>query len=444
MGAVMGAKNLKAIAVRGTGKPEFADPDMIKEFAKKAGSEMKENEFYQYFKRVGTNLNVEGHIASGGLPTRNWSTGVFEKQDNLTGENFAESMMDKPGTCWACVQSCKRDIKPGIETPVHVDPKFGGPEYETIGMCGSNLGIGDLNEICAINQITSRNAIDSISLGGVIGFVMECYEKGDITKEQIDGIEANFGSYDAVIKLVEKIINRDGIGDVLANGTAAAVKYFGAETEKYGVHVKNKEFPAHMPHVKPSLSLAYALNNFGPDHVSSEHDGALVADPVNERLQGFGFYDAQPGDELNLEKSRLYAYSQRFVSAIDSFSVCQFLFNTWSIFGFKEMIEALNAATGWDYTMYEMMLLGERRVNLMRLFNCREGFGIQDDDLPQKLFDLPLEGDGPSAGKTIDRKQFLECREYYYGINGWDPETGIPTKYKSMELGLGWFGYIED
>jgi aldehyde:ferredoxin oxidoreductase len=438
MGAVMGSKNLKAIAIRGKLKPEFADPDTIKDMARRSNEIYKSNDFFTYFRKVGTNLNVEGHIPVAGMPTRNWTTGTFEGVDSLTGEVYAETMMDEPGTCRGCIQACKREIKEGITSPEEIDPKYGGPEYETVGMCGSNLGLSSFEEIAAINQLASKAAVDTISMGGVIGFVMECFEKGLITAEQIDGIEARFGSYEAAIQLAGKIVSKDGIGAVLAEGTVHTAEHFGPAAEKLAVHVKNKEFPAHMPHIKASLSLAYALNPFGPDHVSSEHDGAIAGDPPGERLQGLGFYESSNPSELSLEKARLYAYSQRWVSGIDSVSVCQFIFNTWSIFGFEELMELINAATGWKYTIFEFMLLGERRVNIMREFNTREGFTEEQDILPERLFDTPLTGDGPSAGRVIDKKMFLKCREYYYALNGWDLNSGRPGDYKLIELGLGW------
>jgi aldehyde:ferredoxin oxidoreductase len=438
MGAVMGSKNLKAVAVRGAGKPEFADPDYIAELAKQAVETVKSDDFYALFKQQGTTLNVEWNTAAGGLPTRNWTMGSFPGQDKLTAAKYAEEMMDSPGTCWACAQACKRDIKKGITDPEQIETRYGGPEYETIGMCGSNLLIDDFAVIAAINQIASKYAVDTISLGGVIGFAMECYETGIISSEQLDGLDLRFGNGKAAIALAEKIASREGVGDLLAQGTKSAAEKWGPRAERIAVHVKGKEFPAHMPHTKPSLGLAYACNAFGPDHVSSEHDGAIAADPMGQRHQGLGFYDFQEPGELNFEKGKLLAYSQRWVSGIDSASVCQFLFNTWSIFGFRELVHAISAATGWEYTTFEFMLLGERRVNMMRAFNIREGFGIEDDDLPERLFADPLQDDGPAGGTKIDREKFLAAREAYYGVNGWDPETGIPSEYKMRELGLEW------
>lgn len=438
LGAVMGSKNLKAIAVRGSGKPDFADGEYIKTLAKKAGDIMSKGEFFAYFKRCGTILNVEWNTAAGGLPTRNWTMGSFPEQMELSGERYADTMMDRPGTCWACVQSCKRDIKAGITKPVTIDPRFGGPEYETIGMCGSNLLIHDFADIAAINQVASRNTLDTISLGGVIGFAMECRAKGIIDLKTLDGIDLKFGDAPSALALAEKIAKREGIGDILARGTREAAKHFGPEAERIAVHIKGKEFPAHMPHTKASLGLAYAINAFGPDHVSSEHDGAISLAPVGERIKGFGLYDAVDAASLNFEKAKFLAYSQRWYSGIDSVCTCNFVFNSWSMFGFEELMDVIRAVTGWKYTMVEFMQLGERRLNMMRAFNTREGFTSADDTLPERLFEDPLIDNGPTGGRKINRDEFMKAREAYYAINGWDAKTGIPGEYKMRELGLDW------
>jgi aldehyde:ferredoxin oxidoreductase len=193
-----------------------------------------------------------------------------------------------------------------------------------------------------------------------------------------------------------------------------------------------------MPRGKGIMGLIYALNPFGPDHVSTEHDQA-IADGPGEILRGFGIYETAPDVwRLSFEKVKLLAYSQRFVSALDSFTVCQFCFNTWAMFNFVEFIDVVRAATGWDYTLNEFTLLGERRINMMRVFNQREGFSGKDDVLPPRLFEDPFEDTGPRSGAVYDKELFEESKRDYYILNGWDPETGNPTEQKLKELGLGW------
>jgi aldehyde:ferredoxin oxidoreductase len=438
MGAVMGSKNLKAIAVRGTMKPEFHDNDVLKALAKEAARIVKEDDFYAQFRERGTTQNVEWGTPGGGFPTRNWTQGSFEHQDDMTGEKYADEMMDSPGTCFACVQSCKRDIKDQDHPSGKINSKFGGPEYETIGMCGSNLGLSDFKEIAVINQLASKYAVDTISLGGVLGLAAHCFEKGILTENDLGGLTPRFGDFESLFKLAEMVVNREGIGDKMAEGTVPFAESIGPEAVKLAVHVKNKEFPAHMPHMKGSLALSYAVNPFGPDHVAVEHDPGIASSPIGERMQGFGFYDPQDPVKLSLEKAKLTAYSQRWCGAIDSFSTCSFIFNTWSMFGFDELITFIRAVTGWEYSFYELMLLGERKLNMMRVFNLREGFTEKEDTLPDRLFETALDDDGPSSGRTVVKEDFMKSREYYYGINGWDSKTGVPSEYKLFELGLDW------
>jgi len=438
LGAVMGSKNLRAIAVRGTAKADLQDPDRVKEMAKAAASRVREEGFWNEFKKYGTTLNVTWNSDLGGLPTRNWTMGTWDRRDAISAETYQQTMMDGSGTCWACAQACKRDIKGGIEKPWKIEARYGGPEYETVGMVGSNCLVEDLNAISKANEIASKYCMDTISLGGVIGFVMECFEKGILSARDTGGLELRFGDGAALVAAAELVGRREGFGDAMAEGIARLAEKLGPEAGRLAVTVKGKEFPAHMPTAKGMMALIYAVNPFGPDHVSTDHDGGIAGEP-DETLQGLGIYDGKvPPHELSPVKAKAVAYTQRAISAIDSWSVCQFCFNTWSIGKFTDLIELINASTGWKYTMQEFMQLGERRINLMRAFNAREGFTSADDMLPERMFADPTLDDGPRGGAVVDRESFLGAREEYYRINGWDPESGNPTASKLREVGLAW------
>jgi len=437
-GAVMGSKNLRAIAVRGKMKPEYADPDTIKELARKGAAKVAADGFYKDFKRLGTTMNVSWNTAIGGLPTRNWTMGIFPEKEKVTEFVYADQWMDGTGTCWACAQACKRDVKAGITSPWPVEARYGGPEYETMGMLGTNCLVSDWNAIIKANEWASKYAVDTIALGGVIGFVMECYEKGILTAKDLGGVKASFGSGEALVALSEMAVKREGFGDKMALGTARLAKLLGPKAERFAVTVKGKEFPAHMPTSKGSMGLIYAVNPFGPDHVSTTHDGDIAAGP-NEINKGVGIYETVPDQwELDFAKTKMTTYSQRYVSALDSWSVCQFTFHAWSICTLEDLVTVINAATGWQYTLAEFMLLGERRINLMRAFNAREGFSSKEDVLPPRLHEDPLQGEGPRKGAVVDKANFLKQRENYYRLNGWDPVTGNPTEVKLRELGLDW------
>jgi aldehyde:ferredoxin oxidoreductase len=438
LGAVMGSKNLRAVAVRGSAQPELADRAKVVALARAGARKVQESPSHKAFKDLGTIQSVTDNTAIGGLPTRNWTMGTFDQYEKLSAEAYASTMMDRPGTCWACAQNCKRDVKAGIEKPWRVDPRYGGPEYETVGMLGSNCMVADLSAVVKANEIANRYCVDTISLGGVIGLVMECFESGLLTEEQI-GFRAPFGDGEALVKLAEMTVERRGLGDLMAEGVARLAAALGPAAQRIAVHVKGKEFPAHTPTSKGLMALLYAVGSFGPDHMSAAHDEAF-SDGPNESHRGIGIYQKPPGPnwEINLEKVKILAASQRLVSAIDSWAVCQFCYHTWTIFNIEDLVALVQAVTGWRYTTYELMQLGERRINLLRAFNAREGFTKRDDDLPRRLFEDPLLDDGPTGGRTVNREDFLRCREEYYHMMCWDPETGNPTPTKLRELGLEW------
>ena len=438
LGAVMGAKNLRAIAVRGTAKPDFADPAKLVAIARAGAEKVAQEGGWKTFKALGTLQTVTDNQLIGGLPTRNWTMGTFERYEEIGAEAFAGTMMDKPGTCFACAQSCRRDTKEGIEKPWRIEARYGGPEYETAGMVGANCMVGDLAAVVKANEVASMYGVDTISLGGVVGFVMECFERGILSKEQI-GFPAPFGDGEALVKLAEMIAERRGLGDALAEGVARFAKQLGPEAERIAVTVKGKEFPAHTPTSKAIMGLIYAVSAFGPDHMSSEHETSFGNGPT-EIHRGLGIYDGPSGElwDMNLDRAAILARSQRFVSAIDSWSVCEFCFHTWTIYSPDDLVEIIRAATGWRYSSHELMLLGERRINLMRAFNAREGFTVADDTLPPRLFEDRLIDDGPTHGVAVDRDAFIRVRDEYYRLMGWDVATGNPTETKLRELGLDW------
>lgn len=431
MGAVMGSKNLKAVAVRGTLPIEYEDPAFIKEFARIGGEKVKTLPAYQGFKQLGTNVNVDELYTLNCIPTKNWQSGIMEGVEDVLAAEWTGSYI-KPGTCYACAQSCKRNLK---DTDL-VDPSYGGPEYETVGMCGTNLGITDKLSIIQINEICSKYTMDTISFGGTVGFAMECYEKGLLSSEDTDGLDLRFGNAEAVIRLAEMTGQRKGFGNLIAEGTKVLAEKIGGDALNFAVHVKGKEFPAHMPHNKASLALAYATVAFGADHVSSNFDGSIASDPIPYQLKSFGLHEAQDPYQLNNEKVRLYWQTQKAFSLFDTASVCCLTFGFWTIYDFNDLTNVINAATGMKTHMLELIEIAERRLMMMRMFNAREGFASSDDNLPRRLFDEPLKG-GISDGLTVSREDFERTKELYYEMAGLD-EEGVPTKARLLELGLDW------
>jgi aldehyde:ferredoxin oxidoreductase len=436
MGAVMGSKNLKAVVVRGTKKPQVADRKTLLELARWGAENFPESDIW------GMGIHGTAEVLAyqhevGGLPTRNWSSGVFEGYEAIAGETMTDTILRERDTCFACVVRCKRVVETEWRGR-KVDPLYGGPEYETMATFGSYCGVDDQPAIALVNQLCNMYGMDTISCGATVAFAMDCYEQGKITTKDTGGVELRFGNAEAMVQMVEQIAQRKGFGDLLAEGSGRAARRIGKGAEGLSVVVKNHELPAHMPEVKRSLALIYAVNPFGADHQSSEHDPAYEADyeDYKDRLAMLSLLDAQPEFSLEAEKIRYAVYTQRFYSMTDSISVCQFVYGpTWQLYNPRQLVDMARAVTGWDLSLWELMKVGERRLNMMRAFNAREGFTREQDILPPKLAQ-PKEG-GPSEGMYIDPAALEKATNLYYAMCGWD-ERGVPTRAKLEELSLGW------
>ena len=445
MGAVMGAKKLRAVAVRGRQRPSLANKAALSELAR-WGVEALPQSGLARLAKFGTSNGVPGHQQAGRLSTRNFTSGVFEDWEALSGETMydtilrgaAEGQQDSLGrdTCYACAVRCKRVVEV-TAGPYAVDPRYGGPEFETIGLFGSGCGISDLVAVAKANELCNKYGVDTISCGATIAWAMECYENGLLTLEDTGGLELRFGDAAAMVQIVEMIAQREGVGDLLAEGSARAAARIGRGTERFLTTSKQQEAAAHMPQVKRTLALMYAVNPFGADHQSNSHDGDYAGGL--EHMAQLGLLDPQPHLSLNTEMVRYAMLTQHLRSALDSLTICHFCFGVggWELYGPDQLLQAIRAITGWEVSLYELMKLGERRVNMMRAFNAREGIGREADTLPEKFHDVPLRG-GPSDGYFIERQEWQRARETYYAMCGWDQATGYPTRGKLEELGIGW------
>jgi len=438
MGAVMGSKNLKAVAVRGTGKPEIADRTAFNAIVKEGVEWRKQDVGTQNMEKYGTGGVLGYQQQTGGLPTRNWSSGVFEEWDNITGETMADTILKEADTCYACIVRCKRVVEV-TEGKWTVDPQYGGPEYETLSTMGSYCGVGDLVAVAKANELCNRYGLDTITTGATIAFAMDCFEHGLLTTEDTGGIELKFGNGDAVVQMTEMIARREGLGDLLAEGSDHAAEEIGKDAIKYSVCCKGSPFPAHMPQYKRSLGLIYAVNPYGADHQTSEHDHAYAPDASEEqhrRSSALGLISPRPADVLDTEKVRFAYYTQVLYHVLNSAGTCQFVFGgTWQLYGPNILPRTVEAITGWHTSLWELMKVGERSLNLMRVFNAREGIAKNRDTLPAKVF-VPLKG-GPTDGVALSETEFENARALYYGKAGWD-ENGVPTRAKLAELDLEW------
>jgi aldehyde:ferredoxin oxidoreductase len=431
MGTVMAAKNLKAVAVRGRARPELADPEAVRALAKWGVDHFEESDIYG-MGLLGTAEVLLPQDKDGGLPTRNWSSGTFEGAEAISGQAMHDTILKERDTCFGCVVRCKRVVEV-TEGPFPVDPRYGGPEYETLATMGSYCGISDLAAVARANQLCNMCGMDTISCGATVAWAMDCFEQGLITKEDTDGIELRFGNAEALVQMVERIGEREGFGRVLGEGSARAAEALGVGQDLV-VAVKGHELPAHMPQVKRSLALIYAVNPFGADHQSHEHDPAYPEYP--DRMAELDLVDPQPDDVLNPEKVRYALYTQVLYSCLDTVNVCQFVWGpAWQLYGPGQLAEAVRSVTGWNVSLWELMKVGERRLNLLRAFNAREGVGAEADTMPPKLL-IPLQG-GASDGMAVTAEEVEQAKAIYYQMAGWD-ERGCPTRAKLEELGLGW------
>ena len=276
--------------------------------------------------------------------------------------------------------------------------------------------------------------IDTISTGMMIAWAMDCFERGLITTEDTGGLELTWGNAPAMVKLTELIGKREGFGEFLADGMTAAAKKLGPEAEALAVACKGNPLPAHMPRVKRLMGLHYAVNPYGADHMTVEHDPNYVQ--ISERIAALGLLDPQPTEVLNTEKVRFTVYTEQLYNSLNCAGVCMFVWGpSYQLYSPNQLADMVRAVTGWDFSLWELMKVGERSLNMMRVFNAREGFTSADDRLPDKLF-KPLSG-GPSDGARFTKEEFEAARSAYYAMCGWDAE-GIPTHAKLEELGLSW------
>lgn len=438
VGAVMGSKNLKAMVVKKQRPAKPVDMDGFKTLTKDVKERIKANEVIVDTGVNGTAGVTDFHLDEGFLPSRNWKRGYLEGGEAIKGDVITKTILKERETCFACAIRCKG----AVEIEGKVDPSYGGPEYETVCTFGSYCDNTNLEDICYANQLCNMYGVDTISCGATIAFAMECFETGLLTKEDADGMELKFGDGSVFGEIIPKIAKREGkLGDLLAEGSARAAEKIGGGSDKFVMAVKKQEMPAHMPQMKPNLAINYAVNPFGADHQSSEHDPALMAPKDSNDwkwvnlLNDFETCDAY--GVLDENKAKFALETQKFYSMTDTLGLCQFAWGpAWQLYGPEELVEFCKYGLGWDTSIAELQEIGERRINLMRMFNAREGFTRKEDVIPERLFDAVP--DGPNAGTKLSKEDFEIALNKYYELAGWDKETGNPTPETLKRLSLDW------
>jgi len=437
LGAVMGSKRLKAVVVRGSKSPKPVMAEEFRGLVKRLKAMQEMNPGIGWFGEYGTAGVLAIQDKMGGQPTRNYSEGTFEHCKDIDGSTMVKTILKDRDTCYACVVKCKRVVEV-VDPENPVDPIYGGPEYETLTFFGSMCGVGDLKLLARASADANMYGMDTISAGATIAWAMEARAKGLLDDR---GLGLEWGDGRAVLRAIEAIALRRGVGDLLAEGSLRAAKTLGQAAVDLTVTVKGQELPAHMPQHKRSLGLIYAVNAFGADHQSSEHDSMLRSKPGSlhqRRLSELGEFGNLDLRDLSDEKVRFAYTTQCFYSALDSLGLCQFVWGpSWQLYGPAETVELVRYGTGWDASMAELLRMGERRIQLLRAFNARESIGKSADVLPKKLFE-PLGGKGPTAGVALTTEEFEHARDTYYRLAGCDPDTGYPTRARLADLGLEW------
>ncbi len=425
LGAIMGSKRLKGVAVRGHSPPEMADPERVRGLAKLLVSRIETEA--KGFSEYGTGAAMDAGAATGNLPTRNFRDGGFEPAAEIDAIAIKNRYRVGMETCYACAVRCKKVVE--LDEPYRVEARYGGPEYETLAALGSDCGVSDLAAICKGNELCQRYGLDTIGTGCTIAFAMECYENGIITFEMTGGLDLRFGNAEAMVEVVEKMGRREGIGDLLAEGTKRAADRLGGGAEAYAIQVKGQEVPMHEPRLKKALGLGYSVSPTGADHCHNIHDTIMAGRSV-EKLRPLGILEEVPVESFGPEKVRMYKYQMEMRILANCLSICQF--PPWT---FTEYADLVQAVTGWDVTIFELAKVAQRALNLARVFNLREGFTASDDWLHPRFFRPQTSG---ALSKTsVDPSELKSAISTYYEMMGWDRD-GVPLRGTLHELGISW------
>ena len=424
MGAVMGSKHLKAIAVAGSNKISIADEEAFKKATKTANDFISESLLKMTLEVYGTNMVLDLVNIKGGLPTRNWQSGSCTYADNINGPAINEKILTGKKACFSCPIACGRlsEVKSGKYAC-----KGEGPEYESVGAFGPMCDVDDLEAITYAHLLCNEYGLDTISAGSTIAFAMECYEKGILTKADTDGIELSFGDADVMIELIHKISKREGIGDLLAEGTKRAAEKLGHGSDRFAMHVKGLELPAYDCRAAKITGLGFATANRGGDHITAYVQGPTFLEIPFLIVEESTLENAMVE---NPAEARVVKDMEDTLTVFDSLGCCKFMGMALMA---EDIVPIIAGATGWDFDESELRQSGERIFNLARAFNVREGCTRADDTLPKRLLEEPL-SDGPAQGQVVDLAPLLDA---YYEFRGWDKTTGRPSDAKLKELALG-------
>lgn len=437
MGLVMASKNIKAIAVRGTRDLGAFEPQKFKNMIDRLDRQVREHQEYEIRTRLGTTQLVSSLNEKGCLATRHFQTGYFAEADKVSGEYLEKKYKKKEKGCFSCTIPCSRFFE--IDEGKHKDLKSEGPEFEGLAGFSSRVGVDSIEDSLKAVDMCNRYGMDVISTSECISLAMELYEKGILKKVDADGLELNWGNSEAVFELIEKIKNREGFGDLLADGSHKAAKRIAKlsgknpELSKLAMQVKGLEIFQADPRGIKGYALGLAVATRGGDHLRSEPWFEFTENP-EEGKRRFGI----PESAFRLEykgKGKVVKFYEERCMLADCLEVCKNTLVNMEILSFTDTASLLTFLSGIDFSEKRIKRSAEKIMNLERAYIVREGIRRKDDVLPERFLKEPLpEECGESAGSVVELKPMLD--EYYHS-RGWDVKTGVPGKEKLQELGLG-------
>ncbi|MFH2131103.1 MAG: aldehyde ferredoxin oxidoreductase family protein [bacterium] len=416
LGCVMGAKKLKAIAVRGKLKVPMADPEKFRQAAKEANTEVKEGFLSEWMHEGGTSSYVDSAIAYGDGPTRYYTAPTMEAATHISGVTMVETCQTGHTGCYVCPIRCRKVLT--MEGGRFPKEKTEGPEYETLMAWGPMLEIADMQSLVHMNDLINEYGFDSISSGASAGYAFYLYDLGVITAQDTGGLQLTWGNIDAAIELIHLIGKNRGFGAVLAEGTRRMAKRYGRPPGE-AAQTKGLEIPMHDPRAYHSMGLVYASAPRGADHNKS--DGYQVDSGVGHPDLGL---DA--GDRWGDDKAAMIVRSQNFRTLTDALGICHFAF-----IPFTHLLDMINAATGWNTEMEDLIRAGERIFQLQRALSCRLGIRAEDDQLPEIIL-RPI----PDGGQEGHVPNMAKMLPEYYALRDWDPVSGLPSRERLESLGM--------
>ncbi len=429
MGAVMASKNLKAVAIRGTGSIRVADPRRFAAIVERLDARILNHAEYAERARLGTTRLVMSLARIGALPTRHFSGLPFEGAEEVSGEAIERLYKVKGKACFGCTIPCSRFVR--VNDPRFPGLELEGPEYEPLAGFTARVGNTDLALALKCVDLVNRFGIDAIAASEAIAWAMECYARGLLSREDTGGLDLAWGNGPAILALVEAIAHRRGLGDLLADGVRQAARRLGRGSDAFALHSKGLElFQADVRTIK-AYALGNAVSSRGADHLRAEPWFEFSNDAA-EGVRRFG----TAASAFRLEhagKGAVVKHFEEMAAIADATGVCKNTYNNMEVLDWDETADLLQAATGWPLSGEDVRRTGERIVNLERLFNAREGLDRRHDTLPARVVGEPLPASNPSAGAVVELDAMLD---EYYAARGWDVRTGLPRPEKLNELGL--------